>query len=229
MSLGHGPSIVRNGLVLCLDAANVKSYPGSGTTWNDVSGNNTNLTIYGGPAFNSAGYFTFSNNQTTQYIMNDNYSIPTDDISFSCWFRSNFAGASQTPFTYSVAGDNTYLLYTDSSTIIVPHDLGNRYQVTVPDMKDVWCNFTWVRTRTTGVSLYYMNGVYVGTQTINAGSGPTSGGYLIIGQEADAPGAGFDPAQNLDGDFAILSIYNRTLTAAEVSQNFNAVRGRFGI
>lgn len=48
-----GPNIVRNGLVLCLDAASLRSYPGSGTTWNDLSGNNNNGTLTNGPTFNS--------------------------------------------------------------------------------------------------------------------------------------------------------------------------------
>ena len=64
MALNHSPSIVTNGLVLCLDAANTKSYPGSGTTWTDISGNGTSGTLTNGPVFNSAnlGYFVFDGN-----------------------------------------------------------------------------------------------------------------------------------------------------------------------
>ena len=54
MGLAHSPSIVMNGLVLALDAANSKSYPGSGTTWTDLSGNSNTGTLTNGPTYNSA-------------------------------------------------------------------------------------------------------------------------------------------------------------------------------
>ena len=61
MSLHHYPKIVTNGLVLCLDAANPSSYPGTGTTWNDLIGN-TNSTLVNGPTYSSsnAGTITIS-------------------------------------------------------------------------------------------------------------------------------------------------------------------------
>ena len=51
MAFSRGPSIVTDGLVLALDAANHKSYPGSGTTWYDLSGNGNNGTLNCGPSF----------------------------------------------------------------------------------------------------------------------------------------------------------------------------------
>jgi len=64
-----GPNIVTSGLVLQLDAANTKSYPGSGTTWTDLSGNGNNGTLTNSPTFSSAngGIFTF--NGTNQFIL----------------------------------------------------------------------------------------------------------------------------------------------------------------
>ena len=53
MGLAHSPSIVTDGLVLCVDAANTKSYPGSGTTWTDVSGKGYDGTLTNGPTFSS--------------------------------------------------------------------------------------------------------------------------------------------------------------------------------
>jgi len=57
MGLSHSPSIATNGLVLYLDAANEKSYPGSGTTWNDLSGRENHHTLTGSPIYGS-GRFT---------------------------------------------------------------------------------------------------------------------------------------------------------------------------
>jgi hypothetical protein len=54
MATRYSPAIVTSGLVLCLDAANRKSYSGTGTTWSDLSGNNYNGTLTNGPTFNGA-------------------------------------------------------------------------------------------------------------------------------------------------------------------------------
>jgi hypothetical protein len=51
MSLIHSPRIVTDGLVLCLDAGNPKSYTGSGTTWTDLSGNGNNGTLTNSPTY----------------------------------------------------------------------------------------------------------------------------------------------------------------------------------
>ena len=53
MATDYNHSIVTDGLVLCVDAANTKSYPGSGTTWTDISGKNHNGTLINGPTFSS--------------------------------------------------------------------------------------------------------------------------------------------------------------------------------
>lgn len=54
MSIYGGPDIITNGLVLHLDAANSKSYPLSGTVWNDLSGNNNHATLTNGPTYSSS-------------------------------------------------------------------------------------------------------------------------------------------------------------------------------
>jgi len=229
MSAEAGPNIVYNGLMFCVDAANSRSYPGSGTTLFDIAGTN-NMTIYGSPTYNAAGYFTFGNDQATQYIMNSLFPNPTTAVTYNIWFRSNFASPVQTPFTYSVAGDNQMLFYIGNSTTLQPHPLGNNtWATTTSSMANVWVNATWTRDSVSGVNILYRNGIQVGTFTASAGTNIVTNGYLIIGQESDAPGGGFDPAQNLDGDFSHFSIYNRVLSAGEVLQNFNALKGRYGL
>jgi len=229
MSLSHSPAIITQNLVLCLDAANTKSYPGSGTTWTDLSGRGYNFTIYGSPTFNSSGYFTFANNQTTQYIMRFPFETPTAEITYSCWFRSNFTNANQTPFTYSVSGNNEMLFFTNSSTQLAPHPKGTSVPVNTTNMQNVWVNFAWSRVTSTGRNAFYRDGQYLGEYIASAGTDITSGGDMIIGQEPDSTRGGFDVNQNLDGDFARLDIYNRALAAQEIQQNYNALRGRFSI
>lgn len=229
MAIVYNTSTVRDGLVLCLDAANVKSYPGTGTTWFDVSGNQYNFTIYGAPTYNSAGYFTFTNNQTTQYMMRYPFETPVVEVTYMCWFRSNFSSSAQAPFTYSVAGNNEMLLYINSSTQIAPHPLGTPTSFNTETMQDVWVNFAWTRNSLTGVNVFYRNGNYLGEYSAAAGTNITAGGHMIIGQEADSAGGSFDPNQNLDGDFSMLQVYNRVLSATEVRLNFEATRGRYGV
>jgi hypothetical protein len=229
MAVNYNPSIVTNGLMFLVDPKNISSYPGSGTTLTNVLGGN-NMTIYGSPTYNSAGYFTLGNDQTTQYIMNSSFPNPTGAVTYNIWFRSNFFSPVQTPFTYSVGGNNEMLLFIPNPTTFGPHPIGNNtWTVATSDMTNVWVNATWTRDSVTGVNVLYRNGVQIGTFTNAAGTNITTNGYLIVGQESDSPGGGFDPNQNLDGDFGFFAIYNRVMTATEVLQNFNALRGRYGI
>jgi hypothetical protein len=92
MGVAYNTSIVTNGLVLALDAANTKSYPGSGTTWTDLSGNNNTGTLTNTPTYSSANsgsiVFNGTNNNAT---VNSNATIPTGASArtVSIWFLTN--------------------------------------------------------------------------------------------------------------------------------------------
>ena len=84
-----GLPIVTNGLILCLDAGNIKSYSQSGSTWSDLSGNANNTTLLNSPTFssNNSGYFTFNGtNQSANSVSTINLSS-TNAISISLWFK----------------------------------------------------------------------------------------------------------------------------------------------
>lgn len=228
MTLSHSPSIVRDGLFSLYDPKNIRSYSGSGTTLVDIiSGHN--FTIYGSPTFNSNGYFEFADNQATQYMMKSSYPNPTTAVTYNIWFRSRFTSATQTPFTYSVNGNNEMLFFINNSTQLAPHPLGVSIATNTASMINVWVNFSWTRDSSTGTNYFYRDGLQVGTYTASAGTNITTNGYLIIGQESDSAGGGFDANQNLDGDFGFFNVYDRVLSANEIKQNFNALRGRYGI
>jgi Concanavalin A-like lectin/glucanases superfamily/Carbohydrate binding domain len=187
------------------------------------------MTVAGGVAFDGISWI-LPPDQTTSYLINSNYPWPTGDFTAEHWIRSTFNQPNQTPYTYSIAGDNQYLMFTNSSTEYAPFSFGNpATSVAVPNMNNTWHCFTRNRVATTGVERFYHNGVFVGTATVSADSGATTNGYLIVGQESDSPGGGFDPNQNLDGRFGRLMIYNRALSDAEILQNYNAVRSRYGL
>lgn len=85
MGFFRGPNIVRDGLVLALDAASPRSYPGSGTTWTDLSGNGNDFTLdSSGITYNSSGYFDLTGGGAT-----GNFNI-TDitDCTFVFWMKT---------------------------------------------------------------------------------------------------------------------------------------------
>jgi hypothetical protein len=104
MALAHSPSIVTSGLVLCLDAANPKSYPGSGTTWTDLSGNGNNGTLVNGPTYSSVNGGSIVFDGSNDYISTA-YSIGTvSQQSISCWI-------SKTNLQYSLILASSASLY----------------------------------------------------------------------------------------------------------------------
>jgi hypothetical protein len=218
MSVFAGPEIVNSGLVLSLDAGNTKSYPGSGTTWTDLSGNARNATKGGSqsptyPSWNPAGYFEF-----TGGVNGDNYSRFT---------VTTPAMTALTVFTYhySTQAGGHVLRHTTESMQIGPdgYTAGLLYN-------DVACSRldtlnTWISDALTfnGTVLRgYRNGVQY--STVTRGSTATiAGGTLNIGSRSD------NYAAHYVGRIAMVMIYSQVLSAAEIQQNFNALRGRFGI
>ena len=89
------------------------------------------------------------------------FETPTVNITYSCWFRSNFSNVNQTPFTYSVNGNNEMLLFTNSNTQIAPHPKGVSVAVNTTSMTNVWVNFTWSRAAATGINRFYRDGVFL--------------------------------------------------------------------
>ena len=218
MSVFSGPEIVNNGLVLSLDAGNTKSYPGSGTTWTDLSGNARNATKGGSqsptyPLWNSAGYFEF-----TGGIIANNYSRFT---------VTTPAMTALTVFTYhySTLVSGHVLRHSSDSMQIGP----NGYTAGLA-YNDVACSRldtlnTWISDALTfdGTVLRgYRNGTQYSTTT--KGSPATiAGGTLNIGTRND------NYHDHYVGRIALVMIYSQVLSAAEIQQNFNALRGRFGI
>ena len=239
MALSHGAlPIVTNGLVLALDAADRNSYPGSGTTWTDLSGNGNNGTMYGSIPFGTdvTSCFDFatvtgigpgnaSANASLGFTFNSNMIPTTGNFTFSCWIKNPNASVSQTGlFSNSIAGDG-YRFGVGLNGIYVL--IGPTYtEFVIPFSStlssSLWYNVVAVFSRTTASILLYLNGVFQ-----NSGSIPVS---QTAFNGAQVPGLVRSACCGIyTGKLAGFSAYNRALTAAEVSQNFNALRGRFGI
>ena len=231
MGLVHSPRIATNDLIFCVDALNSKSYPGSGSTWSDLSIIRNNGTLQNSPTYNSAGYFTF--NGTTQFVSFAvlNPSLTDDNIyTLSVWCKLSSINTEQIIWAETVAdgfGDNAEIFDIGIlSTGLIRYSYNSTNQLNfnyIPNTTD-WFNLAVTKNGGggTGIVNLYVNGILDST---------VSGVQSIPGITNVEHNIG-KPRQNVryfSGSFAQCAFYNRALLAAEIQQNFNALRGRFGI
>ena len=222
MSLAHSPSIVTNGLVLCLDAANTKSYPGSGTTWRDLSGRGNSGTLTNGPTYSSANGGSIGlSSASSQYVGVGTISLPygSSPGTISGWAKANSATAGNGNWIISYGNPATsqsrFIGYYNQTYYFGGY--GN--DITASGIQtNTWLNMVGVYDGAN--ASMYINGVLV--------SGPTAKTWNTVANNAQL-GRQTWGGEYWDGNIAQVSIYNRALTASEIQQNFNALRGRFGI
>ena len=219
MAVGYNPRIVTDGLVLALDAGNTKSYPGSGTTWTDLSGNENNGTLINSPTYNNTNGGNFNFDEVNDYV-DCGQVLNNNAYTKIVWFRPETA----TNNMVSGSAGNTAFWMSNSSTHIHSGHNGSWYVVShrpnnPGDMLNQWwCGAVTFNTSTGWV--LYLNGEQVDTNAST--TAPTGDGTIFIGAHGVA-------ANLFDGDIPVVQIYNRALSASEIQQNFNALRGRFGI
>jgi hypothetical protein len=216
MSVNYNPSVVTSGLILNLDAGNVKSYPGSGATWTDLSQNGNNGTLVNGPTFNSAngGSLVFDgvNDYATILI-----SSPSS-FSVSIFFKiSSFTSNDMRLFGPYTGLTNQLATGFNSSTFRV-WDGGTWRNTNVVCSTNTVYNITI--TYTTLAYNYYLNGSFMGSSVSSA---------IIFANVGISNSANLTYGSYFNGNIYSFSIYNRALSAAEIAQNYNALRGRYGL
>jgi hypothetical protein len=236
-----GANIVRNGLVLELDAASRNSYPGTGTVWNDLSGNNNNGTLVNGPTFSSANGGSLLFNGTNQNVFSNvgtTLNIGTTiSVTLSCWIRYTVSAADYTGLiskALSTGGSNTgfqMLLYANklscelaaSGVFIGPIGPGTIIGRTILNTGQ-WFNTVLTINRNTNTVSAYVNGVLESSVTNASVSANnlTSASNLLIGVERTS-------GLFLNGNIASAQIYTVALTALEIQQNYNATKSRFDL
>ena len=228
MGVFAGPEIVEDGLVLALDAGNAKSYPGSGTTWTDLSGNGNNGTLINGVGYSGDNLGSLSFDGTNDHITLTTNPSLTNQITIEVWVKleptiNNLTGwicgressyrilYTSTGFAWVCATDNNGW-YTSGTAIsassLTPHT--KTYQVVV--------------TYDGSNNKIYVNGTLRITGSAISGNIRNVNPYYIMRDGSSDV--------NIDHGQGIIyshRIYNRALTASEIQQNFNALRGRFGI
>jgi len=226
--------IVTSGLRLHLDAGNAASYSGSGTTWTDLSTNTNNATLVGSPVFTSAGtgsYFTFPNNSgkyaTTPhtkysgtYTGKTTFFVARMDAGIADGYHGIF-GTNITGRTF-----NTYIYKLPGPVYQVHASFGstptNGWSDNLTLTAGQW--FTFGATQAAnGDMTFYFNGQAVGVTTELTFTNTYSSGTdtQLIGKA--------DDGTLWHGDVAVATVYDRTLSGAEMLQNHNAIVGRYGL
>lgn len=221
MGIAYNPTIVMDGLVFAIDADNVKSYPGSGSSVLDMSGNNITGSLISSPTV-SGGAFNFNGSNYID-VANDPALNPLE-ITINAWVKSN--NSVWNDYGYIVSKRDVYVFHpTMGSTTVEFYCFlnGAWNSISVNPTRPIteWNLYTgsWDGTSLRG----YVNGLLVGGPSVRTGPLATNDtGNLSIGRDDGL-------TRYLDGSIANVSIYNRALSDDEVKQNFNALRGRFDL
>lgn len=216
--------IVQNGLVLYLDASNPISYPGSGTTWYDLTTPQENGTLINSPTFLDGALIFDGINDYVQ--LGNVYNNGTSDISTEFWFNAsswaadkilltnkNALGANRFFISLSTAGGNKLLVRTQDSTV------GASYLTSQTFLLNTWYHIVF--TRKGGVNKLYVNNVLDinATNTVVGDIGNVE--WLAMGRPSTA---GY-----VNGKMSELRIYNTELTSENVEQNFNETKNKYGL
>jgi hypothetical protein len=227
MSVKNQNSIVTDGLVFYVDAANENSYTGSGTTWIDLSGDATS-TLTNGPTYSSSngGYIDFDGTNDRVEVTGINVSA-LSAFTLEAWVYPTSSSADETVFGnfYGGLSNSSFLLYWDvggalgfdwvaintSSTI---HRIGTTpANGTVNAWNHVAATFSGSQIE------LYVNGSSVGTASF-IGTLRNISGFRLGADTSSA-------TRPLGGNIAAAKVYDKILSSAEVTQNYNALKNRF--
>ena len=235
------PPIVTDGLVFAVDAANYESYPGSGTTWYDLSGNGNNGTLTNGVTFNSTDKtmgFDGSNDYVTIYnpISNNNNAwtpggtVGSSILCYEIWVNTTDTNGRLISKPWNGSGNYNISIYPNVFTLRVD----SSSTINLPAFNDgAWHQLiVWANSTTMG---YYFDGLsnqssvvhYIDSDT------PTNGNTVlplgIMTLYFYGSGWAGNTGHALSGDISIFRKYNRILSPQEVLQNYNALKGRFNL
>lgn len=224
--------IVTEELVFCVDAGDKHSYPGSGTTWTDIA-SRTDNDVWQNGTFNSSGYIRFNGGHSKWSDIGPKIAGQGDGAISMWWYQENGSGNDSIINTGDFStnwniqkmslmfnhttGKLSVYCYADSTTAVITGDFGNAISL------NTLYNIVW-----TSAGHIYLNGSLHADLSNTWWFDNMSGhDYFMFG--APALNGGIYGDQNCTGRLYNLMIHNKELSAKEVSQNFNAQRGRFGV
>jgi hypothetical protein len=236
MSLGHGASIVKNGLVLHLDAANPKSYVGSGTSWTDISGNGNNGTLVNGVGYSvdNKGSLIFDGVDDYGYVDESNTNKPLDAItvcSFVYPVLPSYNNVRLIGDWHQTTSHDRWILFANGSSITWYMRTSATGEAGTPGWGIVPNRWVSLVGRYDGSNQdFFINGDFFSRRPNVTGLMRSGDGNRPIRFGQQGAYFGTSPAGNsFNGNISNIQLYNRALTAAEIKQNFEATRSRYGI
>lgn len=238
MALRHSPKIVTDGLLRCLDIGNDRSYPGSGSTITDLSNSKDNGTN-NGASYNSDDPKNFSFS-VDDYISGTSFYNSRDAGSVEVWFQHNQSTHSQFGMLYFEGTANGFgsqkemhLGVDTSEKLNIFFEGGGNTDLNLYQSSPISAN-TWTCATTTFTGLtsnrsakIYVNGTLIASESASGSyAGTDASSVSYIGRTATTIS---DVYRGLVGKIAIVRCYGKQLSDAEVSQNYNALKGRFGL
>ena len=223
-------AIITDNLIMCLDAASPYSYPGSGSTWTDLSGHGNHATLASAPTFSTSNGGCFNFNGTSQYMTigtsSSTHLLNPAVATASVWFRVEgetgsyggiFAAQYRWGFIYINDGAGSYL---DETVLSYTWGGGSIMEPTTT-LSAGWHQAVtaWTASGGSNSASLYIDGV-LAVQGQIIYSGGTS--ILEIGRSDSS-------SQYFNGDVAVVHMYNSVLTHSEIKENYVAQRGRFTI
>ena len=221
----YGPQTVRDGLLLHLDANEAKSYPGASNKWYDLSGNSNTGTFS-----NDTHFAILNNRKTIAFDGTDDYVTTTNsinfggDFTFASWFIQTDAGGTRDDALISLwtggYGVGLFTYYsTSGASFATKNTADHQAETTTVIARNTW--YYLVGTRFGTKLCIYLNGKLEGIKI--------TADVYDLGNITPWIGRMRSGQHELTGNIAATSIYNRAISAAEVKQNFNAHRARFGL
>ena len=224
----HG-GLVTDGLILHLDAARKPSYPGSGDVWYDLTSGNNDGTTYNGATYLDDSFSFDGANDYIRLTSNFLNGLELNGITFAAWIRpQTLSGVTFIAGVWKLSVDNDQAaLFTNGTALLMAVADGTTAEGGANSLSNLTTNQwqyvvgTWDVSR---VHNFYNNGTYIssGTQSGNGWSSTTNASFEIGGQHQNS-------RRYFDGEIAQVKVYNRALSTSEVLQNYNALKGRFGL
>jgi hypothetical protein len=228
MSVHNGPNVIESGLVLCLDAGDPRSYPGSGTVWTDRSGNANNGTLVNGVGYNSSNRGNLIFDGSNDYV---DFFAPnlgtTTTVEMWCKLGSGYTNK-------MIMGWDRYDVYCGNGGVCYNTSVGDIYGIPVATVSSLGLVNNWkhyVFEMRSDVP-YTNNKIYINTvsQTLSQLGGGESPTYRNFNNgNGRISGWRLNTTYPIPMNCASFRVYNRALSADEIKQNFEATRSRFGI
>jgi hypothetical protein len=228
------PKVTTAGLLMYLDAANTKSYIGSGTTWTDISGKDRGGILENSPIFSSSnlGTFVFDGVDDRVKLQNTNtwFPISTSAITIDTWIKSPGLASGNTyngiiSLTYgltlsTISNGNVFFRVYDSVLLTIV----NLESTGINCNDNKWHNVVGTNDGTT--SKIYIDGVFNTSTpvTFNGNTNPawySNPNICIVGWEVN------NANRNFNGNISIVKVYNKALSDKEVLQNYNTLKSRY--